>query len=422
LSCLSSVIFYLLFTFAMFGKLVSAGTHFVESELEKNQHQNKDIEEDDDDEEDHHKHGKHGGGKHGGKHGEGKHGEGKHGEGKHGKHGGEGKHGKHGEDAQVDPHSRDADVQLSTCKGNKKALFIGINYFGSSCELHGCLNDVKNMSEHLFTKWGFSRSNAVFLTDDSTDSKKKPTRANILNGIKWLVDGAQPGDSLFFHYSGHGGTVKSSAKDESSGYDETICPMDYDSAGQIIDDDLHKMMIAPLQKGTRLTAIFDSCHSGTVLDLPYTYKTDGTLEGITCVDNRLAAGKAFAIAGLSLFRGDKAGALTGAIQGVGLLMQGGGKAGGDEIQKEREKKTCVADVIQWGGCKDEQTSADAKIEGQSCGAMSFAFIKSMNESHGEMTYATVLNGTRKVMVEGHYTQVPQLSTGYKMDINQKFTM
>ena len=37
----------------------------------------------------------------------------------------------------------------------------------------------------------------------------QPTRANILSGIRWLTKDAQPGDSLFLHYSGHGGQVKS---------------------------------------------------------------------------------------------------------------------------------------------------------------------------------------------------------------------
>ncbi len=31
-----------------------------------------------------------------------------------------------------------------------------------------------------------------------------PTKANIIAGLKWLAEGAQPGDVLFFSYSGHG--------------------------------------------------------------------------------------------------------------------------------------------------------------------------------------------------------------------------
>jgi hypothetical protein len=34
-------------------------------------------------------------------------------------------------------------------------------------------------------------------------------------------------------------------------------------------DGSHDMLVKPLPAGCRLTAIFDSCHSGTVMDLPY---------------------------------------------------------------------------------------------------------------------------------------------------------
>jgi hypothetical protein len=37
-------------------------------------------------------------------------------------------------------------------------------------------------------------------------------------------------------------------------------------------------MVKPLPPGCRLTAIFDSCHSGTALDLPYVYSTEGKIK------------------------------------------------------------------------------------------------------------------------------------------------
>lgn len=40
------------------------------------------------------------------------------------------------------------------------------------------------------------------LTDDQPNPAKWPTRANMVMAMQQLVAGAQPGDSLFFHYSG----------------------------------------------------------------------------------------------------------------------------------------------------------------------------------------------------------------------------
>ncbi|KAL8277646.1 hypothetical protein RQP46_009919 [Phenoliferia psychrophenolica] len=39
-------------------------------------------------------------------------------------------------------------------------------------------------------------------------------------GILWLVEGAKPNDSLFFHFSGHGGQVADKDGDEPDGLDE----------------------------------------------------------------------------------------------------------------------------------------------------------------------------------------------------------
>ena len=62
------------------------------------------------------------------------------------------------------------------------------------------------------------------------------------------------------------------------GYDEVIYPLDFETNGFIIDDLLHTMMVKTLPQGCRLTALFDSCHSGSVLDLPYMYSTKGVLK------------------------------------------------------------------------------------------------------------------------------------------------
>ena len=51
--------------------------------------------------------------------------------------------------------------------------------------------------------------------------------------------------------------------------------MDYQKSGMIRDDDLYDIIVKPLPKGCHLVCLFDCCHSGTVLDLPYVFTADG---------------------------------------------------------------------------------------------------------------------------------------------------
>jgi hypothetical protein len=92
--------------------------------------------------------------------------------------------------------------QYSACNGRRKALLIGINYFGQRGQLRGCINDVKNMSTYLNGHFGYKREDMVILTDDQQNPMSQPTKANILRAMHWLVKDANANDSLFFHYSG----------------------------------------------------------------------------------------------------------------------------------------------------------------------------------------------------------------------------
>jgi hypothetical protein len=67
--------------------------------------------------------------------------------------------------------------------------------------------------------------------------------------------------------------------------------------------------------------------------------------------------------------------------------------------------------VQFSGCRNDQTSADAFINGQPSGALSYALVKCMNEQGTEQTYSELLVNIRSVMQQGKYSQVPQLSTG-----------
>jgi len=236
----------------------------------------------------------------------------------------------------------------SNCTGKRKALLIGINYFGQKGQLNGCINDVHNVSSYLSQNFGYQRQDMVILTDDQQQPSGIPTKANIERAMRWLVDGAQPNDSLFFHYSGHGGSTEDLNGDEDDGQDEVIYPVDFETVGHIVDDDMHTLMVSPLQAGVRLTCIFDSCHSGSALDLPYMYNTAGVVKEPNLAKE---AGEGL----LNVFTSANSGDYGGAAKHVFKFFKQASLSDGAR-EKSIATKTSPADVIMWSGSKDDQTS------------------------------------------------------------------
>jgi len=124
--------------------------------------------------------------------------------------------------------------------------------------LDGPKTDIAAMRELLTRKYAFT---AVDTLED-----QKANRAAILGAIKKdLVDDAAAGDVCVFYYSGHGSRVRNSKGGEPDGYDESIVPADSNQGAlDIRDKELARLFLQALNKGVTLTAIFDSCHSGSI--------------------------------------------------------------------------------------------------------------------------------------------------------------
>ena len=242
----------------------------------------------------------------------------------------------------------------STIK-TKRALLIGINYFGQEGELYGCHNDIDNLASHLLS-CGFSYF--VSLKDSKEGiTDVTPTRANITKYLKKLIKKTGPGDTLYIHYSGHGSYVRDLSGDEVDLRDECICPYDYAENGFIIDDELNEI-IKSAPADAKLRICFDSCHSGSVLDLPFRWISSDRFVN----ENNAGDGR---------------------------------------------------DIIFISGCMDSQTSADAYIKGNYSGAMTRMLLdalydikKSMNTT---FTWVDLINMMRYKLHIGGYQQIPQLS-------------
>ncbi|CUA76471.1 hypothetical protein RSOLAG22IIIB_12319 [Rhizoctonia solani] len=297
--------------------------------------------------------------------------------------------------------------------GRKKALCIGINYTGLDVELQGCINDVHKIADFLTVQFGYKPEDIWKLTDDTMDPDCLPTKDNIITAMRWLVEDAQPTDSFFFHFSGHGGQTKDTDGDEADGFDEVIYPLDYEHVGHIVDDDMHEIMVKCLPAGCRLTAIFDCSHSGSALDLPYTYSTDGKLKE----HSQLAeTGRGLLNIGKFCARGD----VTGAIKGLGSVIK---PTTSRRVRRQatkiaRETRTSEADVVSWAACKDSEKSDDAYEGQEAVGAMSYAFIEALRQKPHQ-SYRELLNNVRTIL-RAKYHQKPQLSSSHPIDTNNRF--
>jgi hypothetical protein len=326
-----------------------------------------------------------------------------------------------------------------------KALLIGINYMGTESALNGCINDVQNVFSYLKdrfelvneVKWERSKSldksldnsekdddkdgtsivsivqhlrkkfesgklgqdnlqtnlnfqqahnvdtkhstvDVLIMTDDkSIRDPLYPKKDNIMRGIEWLVKDADENSHLFFHYSGHGTSVPDKNGDEMDGRDEALCPVDYNSAGFIVDDELNAKLVAPLPKGCVLRIITDCCHSGSITDLHYFY------------DN-------------AQFLADK--------------------NKNDALKEDKKEKQVQADVVAWSGCMDNQTSADAYINGKFAGALTATFMEIMRDSKQQHTYANLYETLLNRLKQRKYTQRPILSCSKPVLLSDNFDL
>jgi len=178
----------------------------------------------------------------------------------------------------------------------RKALLVGCNYVHSENELNGCVNDAVDVADmlhrrqpsfelHILADAGFNGGRP-----DVEHGVLPPTKANILSGLEWLVDGARPGDWLLFHYSGHGVATPLPANappdvQRKQRFDQVdaIIPADFEQAGGweggFIYNYALRQYVDKLPAGANLVLIVDACHSGSIGDLRYSYPAIDSADG-----------------------------------------------------------------------------------------------------------------------------------------------
>lgn len=239
-----------------------------------------------------------------------------------------------------------------------RAILFGINYIHSApaVQLRGCINDVNNMAQYLSTIEKYD--NVKIYTDEKDEYK---TRANsIINSIyKLAIDSHRYRlKKVWIHFSGHGCGIRDNNNDEKDGSDECIVPSDYEKSG-VISDDLIKRVLRYFNKDTKVTCVFDCCHSGTICDLKYVY--NGNSKRPT---------------------------------------------------EENKGSKCQAKICLISGCMDHQTSADAyNIQGKHkfSGAMTSCLLEALKD---DKKIFNTMERLRTIIRQKGYQQYPLLSSSF----------
>ena len=287
----------------------------------------------------------------------------------------------------------------------RKALLVGINrYPDPGNDLKGCVNDVRQMAETLKSRCGFpGGGNMRILTDARATTKA------ILEGLAWLTTGVSPGDSLVFHYSGHGSQVPDGNGDETAdGLDEILCPYDLDWKHPLTDDDL-AAACAGIPEGALLTVILDCCHSGTGL-------RDFALAG----DPRSPACRTPhadpSHPGDVLPRGNFVRPCSIPPSDVPdrsrFLPRPRMPHPAPHPPRRPVRRFGVSvtrtNAVLIAACRDNQTSADAWINGGYHGAHTYHLCRALADGPRDLTYRGLVSAAGNALSRAGFDQVPQL--------------
>jgi hypothetical protein len=161
---------------------------------------------------------------------------------------------------------------LAQGSSRKIALLVGINdYAAPVSPLRGCVTDVQLHRELLVHRFGFNPKDVLVITDGQA------TRQGILTAFEeHLIKQTKPGDTVVFHFSGHGSQVSDKPDCDSQVtkaspncvnstlvVQDSFLPNTSFDGGAVNDITGHTLflLMSALQTDN-VTAILDCCHAG----------------------------------------------------------------------------------------------------------------------------------------------------------------
>ena len=243
-----------------------------------------------------------------------------------------------------------------------QALLVGINNYPYPNALNGCIDDINDIEAELVNALGFTSPNIVKLLDATATADN--IRSELKNSVSKLHDGGR----FLFWYSGHGAQLVDG--DPST---DVICPVDFNftSETSVTVDDFHN---AFSQIPVVVEALWgsDSCHSGDL-------ERDFYRKGVPKRFRRDPGIPHVAVKSMK-FRGFRA--ISAALPNIALIS----------------------------GCRSDQTSADANIDGRYNGAFTYYFVQALRSPGGlTTTLSDLVPQVQAALKTNGYEQIPQLS-------------
>lgn len=273
----------------------------------------------------------------------------------------------------------------------KLALLVGIDDYKAATvsDLRGCVNDVNDMEQLLKDRFEFEDEQVLKITNEQA------TRANIIQAFEQhLINKADSGTAVVFHYSGHGSQTTDINGDEGDGLDETIVPYDgrvrigSKRVRDITDDAIHELFQQLSKKTEYVTFIFDSCHSGTVT------KDLG------------------AVARWAQPQDEKSDAFRNVIDRRSRdLPKSDPEARATSINDRTD------DYVLISGCKPNELSYEMQIGNRRRGALTYHFTNVIRGSEADgLTYSDVMSRVSRNVTARFHRQHPQIEGANSNDV------
>lgn len=225
---------------------------------------------------------------------------------------------------------------------NKVALLFGINDYPG-----GGNNDLRGCLNDINLA-----TNRIGGFQIRKFENSQVTQKNFIDQVCYAINNSVSGDVIYIHYSGHGTYVVDKNGDEIDGYDEALYLYD----GPLIDDDLNNALRAT-PDGVTVVLLLDCCYSGT--------------------------------------------ATRGLARGRFMRPEF------DKIPHLQVKRLFY-DYMSWivlSACSENQTAADAEIDGKFHGAFSYYALMTLVDT---MTYRTWYDKICEFLPCREFDQIPTL--------------